>query len=375
MEHQLSLFWSYAHADDQSDRGRVLTLAEHVRAEFALTTGNEVRLFVDREGIRWGDDWRARIDGALTSSTFFVPILSPRYFQRPECRRELADFYGQAESRGLKKLLLPILYASVAGLEEGSPDELLAVCARTQYFDWTALRLADPESERYRTAVNAITSVLVERWEEMRLIESESEKSRSSGSSAAEWGLAEALDEIDRRLPRWLELVEDDPILRAQSTAIQGAYSARFKRVPPQKKLALEHRMLAEMIPLSNRELDYAKAYSALTIEMHPFVLAALREVGKAPEARVALHDLRNAVAIADQAIHGILDADPRTVWSHEYWAQRASLGSKFREIAEIEAGIRQFKTEGNQLVSSWVAELARLDEPEQDRGGDGEAA
>src|SRR3712207_1805690 len=85
-------FWSYAHDDNKFDGDRVLRLAESLKQEYSLLTGGAFNIFVDRTSIAWGEEWRARIDAALTSTTFFIPIISPRYFQRAECRRELLDF-------------------------------------------------------------------------------------------------------------------------------------------------------------------------------------------------------------------------------------------------------------------------------------------
>src|SRR4051794_3545309 len=119
-------FWSYAHEDDDLDGGAILVLAERLASEFALITGEKLNLFVDRTGISWGEEWRVRIDNALVQTTFFIPVITPRYFTRDECRRELLAFHAQARSLEISELVLPILYVTVPGLDDDNPDEAVA---------------------------------------------------------------------------------------------------------------------------------------------------------------------------------------------------------------------------------------------------------
>jgi hypothetical protein len=70
----------------------------------------------------WGDERRQRIEEALAGITFFIPIVTPRYFQRPECRRELLSFSANGQKRNVDELLLPILYVDVEDLRDTSPD-------------------------------------------------------------------------------------------------------------------------------------------------------------------------------------------------------------------------------------------------------------
>src|SRR4051812_13855319 len=94
-------FWSYVHADDQAEGGRILALAHHLQEEYALLTGDKLRLFLDRDDLRWGDEWREKLDHALAGVTFFIPIVTPRYFASQECRAELLAFESRARNVGL----------------------------------------------------------------------------------------------------------------------------------------------------------------------------------------------------------------------------------------------------------------------------------
>src|SRR5947199_7363103 len=146
-------FWSYAHEDDRLDAGRIRSLAERLTAEYSLATGEELEIFVDRTGILWGQAWRERIDQALSSTTFFIPVLTPRYFTREECRAELLAFHRLAQELGTDEVFLPILYVPIESFDAENPDELIALASRYQYVDWTDYRLADEESPVIRRAV------------------------------------------------------------------------------------------------------------------------------------------------------------------------------------------------------------------------------
>jgi hypothetical protein len=333
-----------------------------VRGEFELVTGSDVDLFIDRDSIRWGDDWRARITDALDSSTFLVPMLTPRYFQRKECRREFTAFHGQAESRGYSKLILPILYSAVPDLNESSTDELLALAARTQYVDWTGLRLADIASERYRVAVNALVVQLAARWQEMREVESERSLASADLRAPSQLGFAEALHEVASRLDRWRELVEDDPIVVAQHAAILAAYEGRINRARSEQRLAIDHRRVVDLIPVAQRDLALAKEYSAESIEMNTHVLTVIRAARESPELVPALRPLADAVAEARRTLQSPMGRlAPNEVWSHDYWPGRAHYGAKFREMAELVTASSAFKEEGNVVLAGWVDALIEL--------------
>lgn len=159
----LSGFWSYVHADDDAERGRITQLARDVVSQFQLLTGDEIRLFLDRDDIQWGDEWRTAIDASLASVAFFVPVLTPRYFLSAECRRELQSFVRKAADLGVQQLVMPLLYVNVPGISGGTTeDDLVDIVTRFQWEDWRDLRFADVGAESYRRAVARLAAKLVD---------------------------------------------------------------------------------------------------------------------------------------------------------------------------------------------------------------------
>jgi TIR domain-containing protein len=112
-------FWSYVRKDDAAMHGAIRRLAEHIKEEYELLSGGEeLSLFFDSASLKWGDDWRAEISQALEATTFFIPIVTPRYFKSDECRRELLGFWEKATELGLQGLIMPLYFADVPAIEE-----------------------------------------------------------------------------------------------------------------------------------------------------------------------------------------------------------------------------------------------------------------
>jgi hypothetical protein len=156
-------FWSYAHRDNDLDRGRVSQLARDLADQFELLTGHILEMFVDSRSIEWGHEWRRRVDQALDSTTFFIAIVTPLYLRSSECRREFLDFVGNIGGADDKRVLLPILYIDTPAV--GDPydsDEVARLVRRTQYEDWRTLRLAAGDSPEYRLAVQRMAVRILE---------------------------------------------------------------------------------------------------------------------------------------------------------------------------------------------------------------------
>lgn len=154
-------FWSYVHTDDDADGGRIAQLARDVVAQYEMLTGDSIRLFLDRDNIEWGDEWRLKIDSTLESVAFFIAVLTPRYFRSVECRRELNFFARRADKVGVKELVLPILYVDFSAFhDEPCQDNAIELAKSFQWKDWTELRFEAADSPKYRRAVSELAQRL-----------------------------------------------------------------------------------------------------------------------------------------------------------------------------------------------------------------------
>ncbi|HSH59671.1 MAG TPA: TIR domain-containing protein [Acidimicrobiales bacterium] len=155
-------FWSYVRQDDQDEGGRIVQLAHLMRARVRFLTGEEFQLFLDRDNLGWGEEWETRIREALLSTMFFIPVITPTYFQRESCREELLTFSSSARALGLEELILPIYYCTVPEFDQASPaDELVALIKRYQWEDWRDVALEDSQSSTHRKAVDKLAQKLI----------------------------------------------------------------------------------------------------------------------------------------------------------------------------------------------------------------------
>jgi hypothetical protein len=249
-------FWSYVHADDDAEFGRIRQLADLLRKEFGLQTGEELQLFLDRDSIEWGDDWRERLERALADITFFIPVVTPRYFKSAECRRELLEFSELARLQGVEDLVLPILYMDVAGLESDSPDQAIAAVARHQWEDWRLVRLEDPASPEHRKAVSGLAERLVAISASVTVRPVRSGATREAlatvGTAAQEAtakivnddgtaeleepGLLDVLADAEAHMPRWGETITAlGPAMEKMADAVNASV-AQIERADAQGK-------------------------------------------------------------------------------------------------------------------------------------------
>jgi hypothetical protein len=156
-------FLSYVHKDDQVEGGRISRLGRDIVNQFELLTGESISLFLDKDAIGWGENWRGKIDKSLSSVAFFIPVMTPRYFMSPECRRELQFFIRKTTDLGIKELILPLLYVDVSDIrDETNTDELIVLVRTFQWVDWQSIRFLDVTSEGYRKGVAQLATRLAE---------------------------------------------------------------------------------------------------------------------------------------------------------------------------------------------------------------------
>jgi F-box protein 11 len=137
-------FMSYLRRVDQHDHGRLTELRKRLEGEVQLYTGEEnFAIFQDREDIRWGQQWRTRIENSLNDVTFLIPIITPGLFRSEPCRDEIELFLEREKELGRSDLILPIYYIDFPDFDNDERrryDPLMVEIAKHQYEDWRDLR-------------------------------------------------------------------------------------------------------------------------------------------------------------------------------------------------------------------------------------------
>jgi len=154
MAKNLVAFVSYAHCDNEFDKGYITQIARRLEdALKAFTAKKDLEVFFDRASIEWGDNWRACIKAGLTASMALIPIVTPNYLVSPECRNELEEFLALPDR---DHWLLPIYYLDVSDLDRRD-DPLSKALRLHQWEDWRELRKSGRVTSKVRKAIEQLT--------------------------------------------------------------------------------------------------------------------------------------------------------------------------------------------------------------------------
>ena len=145
-------FWSYARQDDSHSDGQLSQLRAIVGKAIVLQYGVDVTLWQDISAIPYGADWAETIERTIGQTTFFIPIVTPRFLRSTHCRDEFLSFRRRMQSLGRNDLIFPVHYV---GVEDVKPEETvfgdeLAALRRSQWIDFRPLFYADPKSPEVR---------------------------------------------------------------------------------------------------------------------------------------------------------------------------------------------------------------------------------
>lgn len=371
-------FWSYAHADDEGDGGRVRRLAENVRAEYALLTGDELQLFLDRDSLVWGDQWRARIDQALAGATFFIPIVTPRYFRSQECRKELMRFDAEARRIGLEnQLVLPVYWVAVRELDAGEPDdEVMAIVRSRQWEDLRGIRLLDDGASEYRQAVNRLAQRLADMSEELteragapRGGGSPSRRSMVDGETPPlvetpvgaggddEPGLIELLVQGEEAFPKLGEALDG---LTAELAAVGELAQGATREIEASDarhggfagRLTATERYARALEGPSARIAEWGQTYARELVNVDPLVLTLIDGAAEAsgPEAESARRYIASVLELADNAEATAVELADLTMALDESAAFSRSLRRPLKRIRAALQGV----LDGQAVIAEW---------------------
>jgi formylglycine-generating enzyme required for sulfatase activity len=225
-------FFSHSREDDEDFRGELSAIRTAIGRNLAALLGRKKRqdfdLWQDMEAIAPGKKWKTEIAKAIEESVFFIPIVTPRAVQSPDCRDEFEAFLAREKALGRNDLVFPILYIPVPALRDEAKrrsDPVLAIVAERQFEDWSSFGYEDINSpacrQKIRLFCEDIAETLHEDWispEERLQLEAEAKK---------------RAEEAERAGPRRKELAkkrgEDEERVRVPAPARAKAAFVRFR--------------------------------------------------------------------------------------------------------------------------------------------------
>jgi len=149
-------FMSYVRFDDEHDDYQLSQFRERLSAEVRAQTGEEFRIFQDRNDIQWGQNWQERIEDALDAVTLLLVIITPSFFRSPPCRYEVERFLRLERERQRTDLIYPVYYITAREMDDPvlrESNELARLLATRQQLDWRELRHEPFTSPTVRKAI------------------------------------------------------------------------------------------------------------------------------------------------------------------------------------------------------------------------------
>src|SRR5262249_40523033 len=165
-------FFSYSREDDEAFRGTLSGLRDGIQRELSAQLGRTKRTFhlwQDQVAIAPGKLWESEIKKAIDESFFFIPIVPPRSVGSKYCKFEFEAFLAREKAIDRNDLIFPILYITVAALENEAKwrdDRVLSTIGRRQYVDWRSLRHDDVQTTAVRQQIGRLCQKIVEAWNE-----------------------------------------------------------------------------------------------------------------------------------------------------------------------------------------------------------------
>ncbi len=68
-----------------------------------------IKIFYDKDSIKWGDRWKQRILEGVANSEFAIIVISENFFDREWTEKELDELLNRQNDSG-QKIILPLLY-------------------------------------------------------------------------------------------------------------------------------------------------------------------------------------------------------------------------------------------------------------------------
>ena len=152
-------FVSYTKFDDEHESGWIkgfcTRLEKSVQAQGVEGFG--VFQFLDGKSIKWGHDWRRRIDDALDSSTFFIPVMTPKFLQSDGCLEEAERFLAREDQTKRPGFVLPILLRGCTSSPcKQSGQQMRERLFSFQWSDWQELKYSEFDTAKVRKAMDLL---------------------------------------------------------------------------------------------------------------------------------------------------------------------------------------------------------------------------
>lgn len=206
---EAQIFMSYAHRDQESAVGGDLRrfagdVVEALEGLFGVTA----QLFIDTQDGQWGESLWNRLEKELSSSTYLLPFITPRYLSSTGCRREFNRFTEATQRQTSHQRTLPLMWIEPpASLQE---DAVYQSVKALRFIDATAARTNENSSGAYRSIVESTATELHKVIEANETIPPNPDLKISPDSEdPADRPLVDLLEDIESKTPPLLAAIAE----------------------------------------------------------------------------------------------------------------------------------------------------------------------
>ena len=160
-------FLSYAHFDNYD--GRVSKFREELEKRLSQGLGREFTIFQDTTGLAVGSLWEQEIAKALDSSVVLIALITPSFFNREWCRREVETFLSLKPQQGRPAIIIPIYWLETPLLDDPvalKDHPIGPLLSAIQYDDWTNVFDEPIDSPEVRKKLSVLTKAILTQLKE-----------------------------------------------------------------------------------------------------------------------------------------------------------------------------------------------------------------
>jgi F-box protein 11 len=122
-------------------------LRKEIAGEVSMLMGQDIGNFQDIHDLRTGDNWAKTLRAGLSAASFLIPVLTPRFFNRPWCREELLTYLRVSTVAGLEPRIFPIRFVE---WDEDDTCEVRRAVQPFQYMDFSNWRFESDPTRKSR---------------------------------------------------------------------------------------------------------------------------------------------------------------------------------------------------------------------------------
>lgn len=119
----IQVFISYAREDDEAF-SFASPLKATLRQLISGLSGRPADVFLDRDDIPLGENWKEKIENGVRNSLVLVAVYTANYVRREPCRDEFFLFLEQSRQLDVQTLLIPVVWLGFESLLPEGEDEI-----------------------------------------------------------------------------------------------------------------------------------------------------------------------------------------------------------------------------------------------------------